>query len=138
MEESAVHHGRAVTFFRKHDGWTIEQLAKEMEITAPELEALEQQPQWEDQVLHKVSIALDRPYDTLRTFEPAMFEKPNPVVINNTFNDHSALGSTSSVNHGDVTINTYDKTSGRDLDEIKELKDAIDALRKEIEDLKKK
>lgn len=143
MEESAIHHGRGVTFFRKHDGLTIEQLAKEMGITSFELETLEQEPQWEDQVLHKAAMALDRPYDVLRTFEPALFEKPGPVVINNsnTFNDESKMeteGNTGGVVNGDINITTMDKIVDLYDSTIKELKQTIARLESEIDQLKKK
>lgn len=143
MEESAVHQGRGVTFFREHDGLTIQQLAKEMEITPSQLEVLEQEPRWEDDVLHKAAMALDRPFDVLRTFEPALFEKPRPIVINNsnTFNDDSKMeteGSTGGVVNGNINITTLDKIVDLYHDQVNEMKETIAALRKEIDELKKK
>lgn len=138
-----AHHGKAVRCFRREDKMSIEQLAKLMGITANQLEDLEQEPLWEDQVLRTASRVLDVPFGLLEMYYPDIFEKQAPITINNnTFNDESSMSKgegsqvAGGINNGEINITTLDKIVDLYHDQVADLKETIAALRKEIKDLK--
>ena len=145
-KELVAHHGKGVKHFRRTDYMSIEQLASQLGITPIRLEDLEQEPLWEDEMLHKASIALNVPLGMLQMYYPEIFEKSAPTIINNnTFNDESTMSKgdgsqvSGGINNGEITNNTtLDKIVDLYHDQVADLKETIAALRKEIDDLKKK
>lgn len=145
-EELVAHHGKGVKHFRRTDYMSVEQLASQLGITPSRLEDLEQEPLWEDEMLHKASIALNVPLGMLQMYYPEIFEKSAPTIItNNTFNDESSMSKgqgsqiAGSIKELEVTNNnTLDKIVDLYHDQVADLKETIAALRKEIADLKKK
>jgi len=144
-KELVAHHGKGVRHFRREYKMSIEELAGLMGITANQLEDLELEPLWEDDVLRKASMALDVPIGLLEMYCPDIFEKSSPITINNnTFNDESSMSKgegsqvAGGINNGEINVTTLDKVVDLYHDQVVDLKETIEQLRKEISELKKR
>ena len=143
IKEANPHHGQGVKNFRELENMTIEELSVQIGVTAEELCALETQAQWAEETLQKAADALHVPYIILENYNPSPKSMVYNVITDNTFTNTNSAGGqefiTGEGNDVDITNNkTIDKVVELYYDQVKEMKEIIIALQKELAELKNK
>ncbi len=140
IKEANPHHGQGVKNFRELENMTIEELSVQIGVTAEELCALETQAQWAEETLQKAADALHVPYIILENYNPSPKSMVYNVITDNTFtNTDSAAVDIVSGGENTITNNkTIDKVVELYYDQVKEMKEVIVALQKELAELKNK
>jgi transcriptional regulator with XRE-family HTH domain len=96
-----VHHGRNIRRLREILNVKQDTIAAELKISQQMMSKLEQKNVIDEEMLEKVSKALNIPVDTVKNFNE---ESAVNIIANNTFND-----SPSSVGYHNYTLNPIEK-----------------------------